>query len=569
MAYRIDLTPNASYTETVSVSQDDVGREIVIDLYKDGTAYTPASGTTIVMQGTKPSGLGYTITGTASESSVTFLTTEEMTQEFGRFASELVLTNGTTVIGTANFALYVEKNPHPANSTDGTLETIPALEERIEALEQGGGGGLTDGVKAALLQIAQKVAYVDEHGQDYYDDLYDALYAVTAISVSPTTVTLQTIGGTQQLTATTTPSGATVIWASSNTAVATVDANGLVTSVGYGSATITATAGQLSATCAVIVAQATVTSIDAVYTQSGTVYDSDSLDSLKDDLVVTAHWSNSTTTTVAGEDYTLSGTLEVGTSLITVSYGGKTATFNVTVSSEEWTVVKNIGSDITTGCLVLTDGSTNSSTDWYTSDYIEVPEGATSFYRTTSRTSDYYLCWYDSEKAYLGNGLHGTYSGNAQYGGGYTDDGQVWNVVPITAKYARVSWRTSATYTSLTFKHNPLFDQNRTPLVDKIYHMEYDPESTSTFNSPYLKCAGMAYAQIRPVMRRSVTFYDADFIQVSQIATANNIGNNVTIPSDAVYLKCGVTNIKSLSNGNTTIVGQRLIQFTDTTKESW
>lgn len=144
MAYRIDLTPNASYTETVSVSQDDVGREIVVDLYKDGTAYTPTTGTTITMQGTKPSGLGYTITGTASGSTITFLTTEEMTQEAGRFASEIVLTNGNTVIGTANFALYVEKNPHPSNTIDGTGETMQsltvrmdALEERIDDLEQG------------------------------------------------------------------------------------------------------------------------------------------------------------------------------------------------------------------------------------------------------------------------------------------------------------------------------------------------------------------------------------------------------------------------------------------------
>ena len=30
--------------------------------------------------------------------------------------------------------------------------------------------------KTAILQLAQKVAYIDEHGQDYYDDLYNALY---------------------------------------------------------------------------------------------------------------------------------------------------------------------------------------------------------------------------------------------------------------------------------------------------------------------------------------------------------------------------------------------------------
>lgn len=73
--------------------------------------------------------------------------------------------------------------------------------------------------------------------------------------------------------------------------------------------------------------------ISAVYTQSGTVYTVDSLDSLKSDLVVTAHYSDSTTATVT--NYILSGTLTAGTSTITVAYGGKTTTFSVTVTSYE------------------------------------------------------------------------------------------------------------------------------------------------------------------------------------------------------------------------------------------
>ena len=72
-------------------------------------------------------------------------------------------------------------------------------------------------------------------------------------------------------------------------------------------------------------------SISAVYTQSGTVYDTDTLAALKPDLVVTAHYDDSTTAVVTG--YTLSGTLTVGTSTITVSYNGKTTTFNVTVAA--------------------------------------------------------------------------------------------------------------------------------------------------------------------------------------------------------------------------------------------
>lgn len=139
------------------------------------------------------------------------------------------------------------------HTTDGTKKLnlgaeLTDLKEELEHIS-----GISDDVKVALLQIASKVAYIDDGGQDYYDALYNALYP-----------------------------------------------------------------------------PADLVSISAVYTQSGTVHDTDTLDSLKADLVVTALYSDQTTQTVTS--YTLSGTLEVGTSTITVSYGGKTTTFTVTVT---------------------------------------------------------------------------------------------------------------------------------------------------------------------------------------------------------------------------------------------
>lgn len=231
-------------------------------------------------------------------------------------------------VGTRKFDLGAKLGSIDADITD-IQQDLADLQEEIE----GGGSGLTDGAKQALLAcIAHIGVWSDEHGQEYYDDLYNALYAITAISLNTNSLSFANLNSTQQLIATTTPTGGNVTWSSSNTSVATVSSSGLVTSVGYGNATITATSGSVSASCSVVVAQATLSSISAVYTQSGDVYDSDSLDSLKSDLVVTAHWSNSTTSTVADTDYILSGTLEVGTSTITVQYGGKTTTFNVTVS---------------------------------------------------------------------------------------------------------------------------------------------------------------------------------------------------------------------------------------------
>lgn len=78
--------------------------------------------------------------------------------------------------------------------------------------------------------------------------------AVTSVTVSPKTLDLE-VGQTGTLTATVNPANATdktVTWTTSNAKVATV-ANGVVTAVAKGTATITATAGGKTATCTVTV----------------------------------------------------------------------------------------------------------------------------------------------------------------------------------------------------------------------------------------------------------------------------------------------------------------------------
>ncbi|GAB1415050.1 hypothetical protein MASR2M117_04560 [Paludibacter sp.] len=82
--------------------------------------------------------------------------------------------------------------------------------------------------------------------------------AVTGISIDPTSITLNEVGQKDTLKAVLAPEGAKgeVIWESSNTAVATVEGNGLtavVTAVGKGTAKITATVDIFAAECNVIV----------------------------------------------------------------------------------------------------------------------------------------------------------------------------------------------------------------------------------------------------------------------------------------------------------------------------
>ena len=202
------------------------------------------------------------------------------------------------------------------------------VNERIDGL----GDGVSTEVRQALLTLFQSAAYAETGLTDEIAVIESWAAVVTAISLNQSSISISG-ANTSQLVATTTPAGGTVAWASSDTSVATVSSSGLVTGVGNGSCTITASCGGKNATCSVTVSGfASLTGITATYTQSGTVYNTDTLDSLKADLIVVANYSDSTTRTLSDSDYTLSGTLEVGTSTITVSYGGKTTTFNVTVT---------------------------------------------------------------------------------------------------------------------------------------------------------------------------------------------------------------------------------------------
>ena len=92
----------------------------------------------------------------------------------------------------------------------------------------------------------------------------------TTVTVSPATTELTALGTTVQLSAEVRDqndrvmAGATVTWTSSASSVATVDAAGLVTAVGNGTATITASAGSASGSAAVTVAVGVASAPDLV-----------------------------------------------------------------------------------------------------------------------------------------------------------------------------------------------------------------------------------------------------------------------------------------------------------------
>ena len=200
---------------------------------------------------------------------------------------------GTPIV-IGQWVQYERKDPIPANS-DWIEYTFTAL-------------------KAGTAELRLAVMEAEEMPADSLDSfsIMDQLItqgatvkiaaapvAVESVTVSPASITLNP-NGTQQLTATVSPAGATetVTWHSEDEEVATVSDTGLVTAVGVGDTTITATAGGKSGSCAVKVEAADViTSFEAdgpteLYVSVGTTADAKIKYTTSDGSVPTIEWSS-------------------------------------------------------------------------------------------------------------------------------------------------------------------------------------------------------------------------------------------------------------------------------------
>ncbi|MDY4819468.1 MAG: Ig-like domain-containing protein [Bacilli bacterium] len=164
------------------------------------------------------------------------------------------------------------------------------------------------------------------------------LYKKVASSTASPTVTLEpnsltlTTGDKYTLTATVGGPTNTLSFTSSNDAVATVSATGVVTAIKEGSAVITATYGTASATCTVTVKNSvSLSSLSVSGTLSKTTYYAgQSFD--PSGLTITATYSDSSTANVTNQVTFSPDPLTVGTSSVTASYkyNGTTKTATIT-----------------------------------------------------------------------------------------------------------------------------------------------------------------------------------------------------------------------------------------------
>ena len=179
-------------------------------------------------------------------------------------------------------------------------------------------------------------------------------YGLTSVSINASSWSAKETGLTKQLTLTFNPTyaeGYEVAWSSSNTSVATVDNNGLVTTVGSGSAVITATINEphfnnvITKTCSVTInitiSSITITPKTLGITSTGTYY----LDVAIEPQGASTDFVLTTTGVSSGVTITKEGTRVkvVATNINTlqapvvkVSIKGKSDTANVMVGKGTW-----------------------------------------------------------------------------------------------------------------------------------------------------------------------------------------------------------------------------------------
>lgn len=206
---------------------------------------------------------------------------------------------------------------------------------------------------------------------------------VTAISVASSSATITEIGGTYRINPTFTPSTSsdTVTYTSSNTTIATVDSNGVVTALKQGSATITIALksnSSVKATVAITVSP----SIDKI-TLSNTSYTFEAVNKTK---LITASlsaslakqsitWTSSNTAIATVDSNGLITSKGVGTCTITAKAGSTSATCSVTVqqyatgvslSSTNSTI--NVGGTVKLTATVTPSNATNKNVTWSSSN---------------------------------------------------------------------------------------------------------------------------------------------------------------------------------------------------------
>lgn len=362
----LTLQEGESETLTATVKPDDTTDKTVIWSSSDEAVATVENGkVTAVKEGTA------TITAKAGEKTasckVTVSKNVVSVTEITLNKTELALNEG----GSETLVATVKPN----NATDKTV-TWSSSNTAIATVDE---NGKVTAVKEGTATITAKAG---EKSATCTVTVSKNIIAVTSITLNKTTLSL-TEGESETLTATVKPDDATdktVTWSTSDSSIATVDQNGKVTAVKAGSATITAQAGEKSATCNVTVSGIPVASITLNKTrvtlhpgETDTLVATISPDNASDQTIT---WTSSYPEAVTVDDNGKITAIAVGASTIHASCGGKSASCEVTVdpipvaevSLNKTELSLKEGESETLTATVKPDDATDKTVTWSTSD---------------------------------------------------------------------------------------------------------------------------------------------------------------------------------------------------------
>lgn len=134
--FAVDLQSGYNDLLNVGLSQYDVGVVMQFNVYDGARIANFAEGTTVTLQGRRPSGVGFMLNGTLSANVAIFTSTTDLTGEAGCFPAELRFVSGDTDIGTVNLMVQIERAPHPDGTIDADITRQETFIERLEALEE-------------------------------------------------------------------------------------------------------------------------------------------------------------------------------------------------------------------------------------------------------------------------------------------------------------------------------------------------------------------------------------------------------------------------------------------------
>nr|DAE62796.1 MAG TPA: bacterial surface protein [Caudoviricetes sp.] len=404
------------------------------------------------------------------------------------------------------------------------------------------GGGLSYTAKKAILDLFGAVAYYNEDISSTYQILKDALLvAVDSITLDKTELTF-TSATSQTLIATKSPieSEGILVWTSSNTSVATVDDNGVVTATGNGECTITVTCGSVYATCNV-----SVSGILATYSITNNltnVTTSNNIDNIAEGTgyiaTLTANSNyiiSSVTITMGGEDITSTAYSNGAISISSVT--GNIVIKAIAVEDVGWISGVPYNITWTEGYTInSTDGSNTENSNFCVSDYLPC-HGANRL-----STFDYSVYFYDKNKSFL------TKSENAFI----PDEKNIH--VPDTAYYVRVNKRNTNTSAILTPYLDNLLTDSTAYNVDKFYRLNWkdgynvnsstgeETTAVSISLSDFALCYGATLLQISYGGRMFIHCYNENKNYLGTV-TRQNATTATSLLENTKYFRLSVANL--------------------------